>query len=70
MIGSMAKCGIVGCEAKAIGGFKEIIEAGNFDDPNATIDGMITTWCVEHEGLRSTVRGKRGKFLTPKELGD
>jgi hypothetical protein len=29
---------------------------------------MSTQWCAEHESLRSTVLGKRGKFLSANEL--
>jgi hypothetical protein len=65
----MAKCGLVSCEEKPIGGFQELIDASSHDHPNATIEGMKTAWCGEHESmLRPSVLGKRGRRLTAKEL--
>jgi hypothetical protein len=65
----MAKCGVADCNAKAVGGFLELIEAGNIQNPDATIEGPRTVWCVRHEAeLRRTVLGSRGKLLTAKQL--
>jgi len=65
----MAKCAFIDCKEKAVGGFLELIDAGNFQDPNATIEGMQTSWCADHESaLRPTVFGTRGKWLTAKQL--
>jgi hypothetical protein len=65
----MAKCGIVGCAEKAIGGFREIVDARTLDDPTAAIPGLTTCWCKAHEStLRPTVLGKRGVWLTEKQL--
>lgn len=67
----MAKCSVVGCEQKAVGGFKELISASSYDDPSASIEGMRTLWCKEDEALlRPTIAGKRGKFLTASQLAD
>ncbi len=60
----MAKCSLTTCSENAVGGFQEVIDAGNFQEPNATIPGGITAWCVTHESdLRRTVAGKPGKWL-------
>src|ERR1035437_834807 len=65
----MAKCNLTDCEAKAVGGFKELIDASSHQFPNATIEGQQTAWCADHEDiLRRTIRGKRGKPLTAKQL--
>jgi len=67
----MAKCSVVGCEQKVVGGFKELISASSYENPSATIEGMRTLWCQEDEFmLRPTVAGKRGKFLTASQLAD
>lgn len=67
----MTKCSLSGCENPVIGGFKEIIDAGNFDNPHATIEGMKTLWCKEHKNwLSDDLYGKRGKFLSVIELTD
>lgn len=65
----MAKCNLVGCEEKPIGGFQEFIHAGSSNFPNATIEGMKNAWCKSHEGMfRPDCVGKRGRWLTAKEL--
>jgi hypothetical protein len=66
---AVAKCALVGCNEKPIAGFKEIIDAGDFNDPNATLPGMSTAWCKGHEEmLRPTVFGKRGVWLRREDL--
>jgi hypothetical protein len=63
----MAKCGLVDCDKKAVGGFVKSIPAGNFENPNATIPGMRTVWCKEHESmLNSGLYG--GRYLKSTEL--
>jgi hypothetical protein len=64
----MAKCGLVGCDKKAVGGFQSIIDAGNFQNPNATIEGGRTLWCEEHESMLNSGPGG-GRYLNQKELG-
>lgn len=65
----MAKCCMGGCTEKPIGGFVELIDAGTFDNPNDTLEGMRTGWCKAHESmLRPTVAGSRGRWLTKREL--
>lgn len=65
----MAKCAVVGCNEKAVGGFMEIIDAGTLQDPTATIPGLRTFWCEsDEELLRPTVSGKRGVWLSGKAL--
>jgi hypothetical protein len=65
----MEKCALRGCEEKPIGGFQEVINASSSTYPNATIDGMKIVWCKSHEGMfRPDVIGKRGRWITAKEL--
>jgi hypothetical protein len=65
----MAKCGLVGCQEKVVGGFRELIVAGHTQDPSATIPGLQTFWCRSHEdSLRPHVLGKRGVWLSGKDL--
>jgi hypothetical protein len=65
----MAKCALVGCNEKPVGGFMELLDAGSFDSPNATIPGLKTAWCKTHEDmLRPSVLGKRGVWLKGKAL--
>ena len=67
----MAKCSMSGCNNKVVGGFQELIDVGNFQEPNATAPGMITVWCAEHEAeLRPTVAGMPGRSLGPQQLQD
>jgi len=67
----MAKCSLSGCTEKPIGGFVELIDAGTFDNPNDTLEGMRTGWCKAHESmLRPTTFGTGGRSLTKKELAD
>jgi hypothetical protein len=66
----MAKCSLVGCANKPIGGFQKIIDAGTLDDPSATLLGTRTNWCEAHqEMLRPSTYGKRGRYLRSDELG-
>jgi hypothetical protein len=63
----MAKCGIVGCDKRAVGGFTETTPAGSFDNPTATIESGRTLWCEEHESmLNSGPDG--GRYLKRTEL--
>jgi hypothetical protein len=65
----MAKCTLVGCKNRAIGGVEEILDASHLQDPFATIPGMRTAWCREHEEmLKSSTFGKRVRKLTRQEL--
>lgn len=63
----MAKCGVVGCTETITGGFQSAMDAGNLQNPMATIPGMRTLWCKDHEGNLNRGLG-RGHYLTPKEL--
>jgi hypothetical protein len=68
---TVAKCGLVGCTEKVVGGFREVIDVGDFQNPTATIPGLRTLWCGSHESLlRPKVLGKRGVWLTGKGLED
>jgi len=65
----MAKCALVGCENKPVGGIEEIIDAGDLNNPNATLPGLKTAWCAEHESwIAPQVRLKRHRKLTRQEL--
>ena len=65
----MVKCGLVGCEEKAVGGFQEILRT--HQSAYAIIDGLNSAWCARHEeSLRRHVLGKRGTWLTAKDLKD
>lgn len=65
----MAKCSMVGCDHKPVGVVEEIIDAGNFDNPEATIPGLRMAWCDEHEAsLAPHALGKRHRKLTKQEL--
>ena len=65
----MVKCSLVGCEEKVVGGFQEFIDVGYIGNPNATAPGMKTAWCESHKNsLSSHVLGKRGDWLTAKQL--
>jgi hypothetical protein len=63
----MAKCGIVDCTEEVIGGFQSTIDAGSFENPKATIPGMQTFWCNDHERLLNKSLGK-GRYLSGKEM--
>jgi len=63
----MAKCSLVGCTNKVIGGFQKTIDAGNFENPAATIPGMKTLWCRDHEDILNIGLG-RGRYLIAREL--
>jgi hypothetical protein len=63
----MAKCGMVGCTEKVIGGFQHVVDAGSFEYPNATIEGGRTLWCKEHERMLDG-RLYGGRYLNQKEL--
>jgi hypothetical protein len=45
----MAKCSLVGCTQKPTGGFLELIDASDFDHPDATLDGLkqVGVICIE-----------------------
>jgi hypothetical protein len=65
----MAKCSVVGCTEPAIGGFRELIDVANFQNPTATAPGLHTQWCAMHESMvRPSVLGKRGEWLAIHEL--
>jgi len=65
----MAKCGVIGCSEKAVGGFQEMIEAGDMMNPSATLPGLRTFWCEYHkESLQAHVLAKRGVWLRGKDL--
>jgi hypothetical protein len=65
----MPKCGMRGCSDKVIGGFRERIDAGNYQDPGAEIPGLITSWCKAHESaLRPTTYPKRGVELMTDQI--
>lgn len=64
----MAKCSIVGCDKKAVGGFIKIIPTGSFQNPTATIEDGHTLWCKEHESMLNSGLNV-GRYLNPKELG-
>ena len=67
----VTKCSEVGCGRNAVGGFRETISVSNVSDRSATISGMKTSWCNEHEkALMHGVAGKRGAWLTPDQLKD
>jgi len=70
-IAAMAKCALVGCDNKPVGGVERIIDAGNFDNPNATLPGLKTAWCAEHESwLAPEALARRHRKLTKRELED
>jgi hypothetical protein len=65
----MAKCALVGCKNPPVGGVEEIIDAGDLQNPFATLPGLKTSWCREHEEmLKRTTIGKRVRRLTLQEL--
>lgn len=65
----MPKCSLNGCNGKVIGGFQEIIDAGNFQDPTATHLGLKTVWCKDHkDSFTAHVSGKHGRYLTAQQL--
>jgi hypothetical protein len=65
----MAKCSLVGCNNKPVGGVEEIVDAGSFDHPHATLPGLKTAWCIEHkEWLSPEAMMRRHRTLTKKEL--
>jgi hypothetical protein len=67
----MARCAVVGCEEKVIGGFQETLSAGSFQRPAAGIKGGKIGWCATHQSLLlSKTLGKSGVRLTVKELGN
>jgi hypothetical protein len=48
-----------------------MIDAANFDDPTATIPGLKTIWCHEHQSaLESKTAWKKGRRLSPHEFAD
>jgi hypothetical protein len=63
----MAKCGIVGCTDKVVGGFQGTLDAGHFQNPTATIPDQRTLWCKDHESSLNRGLGK-GHYLSKKEL--
>ena len=67
----MSKCSVVGCKNPPIGGVQEIIAAGHLQDPNATLLGLRTIWCAEHEdALAGRARLKRIRELSRAELNE
>jgi hypothetical protein len=65
----MAKCGVVDCTEGVIGGFERSINAGNFENPTATIPGMRTLWCEDHESALNKGLGQ-GRYLSAEDLRD
>jgi hypothetical protein len=63
----MAKCGVVNCTEKVVGGFESTIDAGHFQSSTATIPGLLTYWCKDHEeGLNQDLG--QGHYLSEQEL--
>jgi hypothetical protein len=59
------KCSLQGCDQKVVGGFHEEIAAGFLGNPSATVPGMSTYWCAEHESaIRPHTIGKRGRIVS------
>ncbi len=66
----MPKCAVVGCTRKIIGGFRESIDVSHLQG-SATIRGLRTFWCEEHEQtLIPRIFGKKGVLLKASELDD
>ena len=63
----MLKCAFRDCANKVIGGFHNTIDAGNFQDPTATLPGMRVLWCKEHESSLNQGLGA-GRYFTPLEM--
>jgi hypothetical protein len=63
----LAKCGVVGCKGKIIGGFQEVHAVGHTHAPHATIPGDYIFWCEEHEHVLTQGLGY-GRFFADKEL--
>jgi hypothetical protein len=65
----MAKCSLIGCNEKAVGGFQAIIDAGDMVNPTTTRLGLKTAWCHDHrESIVADLSGKRGRYLTQQEM--
>jgi hypothetical protein len=65
----MAKCALIDCNERAIGGFQELVDIATITNPGATIPSLITCWCAAHqEMLEEEVFGKRGVWLKPGDL--
>jgi hypothetical protein len=60
-----------GCDKEVVGGFQATIDAGDHNDPHHELLGLKTCWCKLHEAmLRPGVAGKRGRWMSPKQLAD
>lgn len=63
----MVKCSIVGCAGIVSGGFQEVIQAGSFENPFATLPGLRTLWCDEHQPMLSQGLGD-GDYLSEDDV--
>ena len=63
----MPKCMYEGCTEKVVGGYEDILDAGDHENPHATLPGMKTAWCKTNEQKAKQSLG-RGRFLSQEEL--
>jgi hypothetical protein len=38
-----------GCTEKVVAGYEEVLDAGDHDNPYATMPGLRAAWCKKHE---------------------
>jgi hypothetical protein len=68
----MAKCGFPACLEAATGGFQKTFDVTHTTSPvNEEVNVGRIVWCEDHKSsLIGHTKGKRGVFLSLKELRD